>query len=305
LNAFERERNIRRVKPSAKSLILDLLAILRRGSMPLRALVEAGALFGLAENNLRVALARLNTGGAVERDASGAYRLGERSEAIDQRAGSWRELSDQIAPWSGNWVGVLTDLRGRGSGDARGNEATRKRQDQALEVLGFRSLEPALAIRPDNLVGGVSDLRARLTSLVLPSSAPRGSSVGPLVFALRDLDATSEVRALGLWNATSLIQNYEDARQLLHLSEARIADMSEEKAMVESFLVGGQVLRQIVFDPLLPESIVPGAPRSMLLAAMVRYDDLARRCWGSYLERFASVDVRPPVNLRGVEVESN
>lgn len=272
--------------------------------MPLRALVDAGALFGLAENNIRVALARLNTAGAVERDAKGAYQLGERSEAIDQRAGSWRELTDQIAPWTGNWIGVLTDLRGRGSGDIRGNEATSRRQEQALQVLGFRSLEPALAIRPDNLAGGVPTLRSRLTSLVLPSSAPRGSSVGPLVFAVRELDAIAEVRALGLWNATALIKSYEEARQLLHLSESRLEKMSPEKSMVESFLVGGQVLRQIVFDPLLPESIVPRVPRDGLLRAMSRYDDLARRCWSDFLSQFASVDVRPPVNLRGGHDES-
>ncbi len=303
MNGNGPERNIRRVKPTAKSLILDLLAILRHGAMPLHGLVEAGALFGIAENNIRVALARLNTAEAVERDEKGAYRLGERSEAIDQRAGSWRELSGQIVPWSRNWVGVLTDLRGR-SREYSGNRSTRRRQDQALEVLGFRNLEPALAIRPDNLAGGVGDLRVRLTSLVLPSSAPQGSSVGPLVFALRELDATAEVRALGLWNATDLIRDYEDGRSLLRTSKDRIAKMSAEEAMVESFLTGGRVLRQIVFDPLLPESIVPTAARSALLDAMMDYDDLARRCWAGFLERFASVDVRPPVNLRGISPES-
>ena len=44
---------------TARSLILDLLSTLRRGTMPVRALVEAGALLGIAENNIRVSLARL------------------------------------------------------------------------------------------------------------------------------------------------------------------------------------------------------------------------------------------------------
>ena len=38
---------------SPRSLILDLLSTLSRGSMPVRALVRAGDLFGISENNLR------------------------------------------------------------------------------------------------------------------------------------------------------------------------------------------------------------------------------------------------------------
>ena len=53
--------------PNGKSLILDLLATLREGSMPVRALVSAGALFGVGENNVRVSLARLYASGRVER----------------------------------------------------------------------------------------------------------------------------------------------------------------------------------------------------------------------------------------------
>ncbi|MGI9591183.1 MAG: PaaX family transcriptional regulator, partial [Myxococcota bacterium] len=62
--------------PRPKSLILDLLSTRRRGSMPVAALVEAAALFGIAEGSLRVALSRLLAEGRVERDERGAYRLG-------------------------------------------------------------------------------------------------------------------------------------------------------------------------------------------------------------------------------------
>ena len=40
------------MEPSAKSLILDLLQTLRGRSMPVRALVEAGALFGRTSPDL-------------------------------------------------------------------------------------------------------------------------------------------------------------------------------------------------------------------------------------------------------------
>ena len=56
--------------PTARSLILDLLSTLRRGTMPVRALVEAGALLGIEENNIRVSLARLYASHRIERDES-------------------------------------------------------------------------------------------------------------------------------------------------------------------------------------------------------------------------------------------
>ena len=43
--------------------------------MPVRALVEAGRCFGIGDNSLRVALARLLARGRVERNMRGRYRL--------------------------------------------------------------------------------------------------------------------------------------------------------------------------------------------------------------------------------------
>ena len=76
-------------QPTARSLVLDLLSTLRRGSMPVRALVEAGTLLGIEENNVRVSLARLYTSGRVERDERGRYRLGPAVAAISGRLRSW------------------------------------------------------------------------------------------------------------------------------------------------------------------------------------------------------------------------
>ncbi|MEO2236657.1 MAG: hypothetical protein ABGW95_00195, partial [Candidatus Poseidoniia archaeon] len=52
-------------RPSSKSLILDLLSTLRRGAMPVRALVAAGELFDITPNSLRVSLARLCSTGVA------------------------------------------------------------------------------------------------------------------------------------------------------------------------------------------------------------------------------------------------
>ncbi len=68
--------------PSPKSALLDLLQTTRGRSLPVRALLEAGALFGLQENGMRVALARLVARGLVERDGPGRYRLAAGAQPI-------------------------------------------------------------------------------------------------------------------------------------------------------------------------------------------------------------------------------
>jgi phenylacetic acid degradation operon negative regulatory protein len=275
------------VAPTARSLILDLLSTLRRGSMPVRALVAAGALFGLEENAVRVALARLRAAGAVERDERGSYRLGRRNEAVRRQVVSWREVEKRVAPWEGSWIGVLTARLPR----ARGVPA--KRRERALRLLGFRSLEPGLELRPDNLRGGVAGVREELGALALDPAAA--------VFAVRDLDAEREGRARALWDGPAIRRGYADSLRTLAASEARIAGMTIEGAMVETFLVGGRVLRQIVLDPLLPEPFVPAAEREALVERMRRYDELGRSCWAEFLGRFDVPHYRGRADLRAAE----
>ena len=86
---------------SPRSLILDLLSTMRRGAMPVRVLVRAGEMFGISENNVRVALARLVRAGRVERDERGQYRLGAAAEAVNRRVTAWQRVEDQLRAWRG------------------------------------------------------------------------------------------------------------------------------------------------------------------------------------------------------------
>ena len=74
--------------------------------MPVRALVAAGALFGIGENNMRVSLARLVSAQVVVRDERGSYRLGERAEPVRGRVASWRRVGERLTRWNGGWVAV-------------------------------------------------------------------------------------------------------------------------------------------------------------------------------------------------------
>jgi phenylacetic acid degradation operon negative regulatory protein len=74
---------LRAVRPP-KSVILDLLSAAPGGQVEVRGLVRAAQLFGITENNMRVALTRLRAAGMVESTSRGCYRVGPAAEAVNR-----------------------------------------------------------------------------------------------------------------------------------------------------------------------------------------------------------------------------
>jgi len=278
------------VTPSAKSLILDLLQSLRGRSMPVRALVEAAALFELPENALRVALARLVARGLVERDGPGRYRLAASAAPVSRRVGGWPSADARAVRWSGAWIGVLTHAL------ARGDRPARRRDARALAFLGFAEFSPGLFVRPDNLRGGVTEARAALHELGLDPEAT--------VFALAELDARSDTRARRLWDASALVRGAREAREEIERSSARLGRLSRDAAMVETFLVGGRAIREIALDPCLPDAIAPEAERRRLVAAMREYDRAGRAFWSEFMRAHDAPHRATPANLAGLSGEA-
>jgi phenylacetic acid degradation operon negative regulatory protein len=232
-------------------------------AVPVAALLRAAALFGIAETGLRVALARLRSQGLVDSDARGLYRLGAAAQAVNRQVRSWRRVGQEVRDWDGAWAAVHAE---RSGGRAVGG-----RRMRALRLLGFQPLSPRLHVRPDNLVGGVAALRERLDSLA--------DDTGVLVFRLSELDRESDGRARGLWDVRLLERGYAESIAALETSAKHLPELSREAAMVESFRLGGDVIRQIVLDPLLPAPILDASGRSALMEAMRHYDALGRGCW--------------------------
>ncbi|MGH7860216.1 MAG: PaaX family transcriptional regulator [Candidatus Binatia bacterium] len=270
------------MKPTPRSFVFDLLSTIRRGTMPVGALVEAAALFGIPENNLRVALARLLAAGQVTRDERGRYRLGPEASPLSRRLGSWRHPERSVRPWGGGWIGVHLERSA--------SRTDRREREKALRLYGFRSLTAALAARPDNLKAGVGEIRVELRSLGLPA--------GDLVFAIRDLDRETESRARRLWDSTGIREGHRRLLVQLRRSERRLPGLPVEEAMVESFVLGGEVIRSLVLDPLLPDEICRSRERDALAAAMRRYDDLGRAAWAEFLARFDVPHHRNPIHTR-------
>ncbi len=272
------------VAPPAKSLVLDLLSTVPHGAMPVRLLVEAAALFGIAENALRVALARLLAAGLVTRDERGRYGMGPAADAVAKQVAAWRRSEGRVRGWQGGWIGVHT------GGVARADRAALRRRVRALRFLGLRELSPGLEVRPDNLAGDVAVVRDALQALGLERGVP--------VFRLADLDPETDARARALWPAAAIVAGYQRARALLAQSQRRLPTLSPERAMTESFLLGGQAIRQLALDPLLPEPIVPARERALLVDALRAYDRAGRTAWAALLRRHGALPPRTPADLR-------
>ncbi len=278
------------MRPSAKSVILDLLSTLRGGAMPVRALIAAGALFDVAENAMRVELARLGGRGLVERDERGQYRLAARTHAVQSRVVSWSRIEERMGAWSGRWVGVHTGAL------PRSDRRAGRRRERAFTLLGFRGLDPGLWIRPDNLRGGVDEIRRQLVALELDERA--------FVFAMADLDPATESRARALWDVAALRASYRATQEALVKSERRLGALAAERAMAETFLLGGRAIRQLVLDPLLPEPILPSAERRALVRALSRYDRIGRECWRRFM-RAHGAPSRAPVDMRQISSDGD
>lgn len=259
------------MKPKPKSVVLDLLSTLGGRSAPVRSLVAAADVFGIDSNATRVAITRLLACGLVERDERGAYRTGAAAVPVTARLNTWRSLEKRTREWEGAWIGA-TPTACCCSKDDRA--AARK----ALEFTGMREFSPGLWVRPDNLQGGLEEVRGALLNLGVPAESP--------VFRIRDFDEASEARARRLWDADAIRQQYRDLSDELERSAARLSTYEHKKAMAESFLLGGEAIRRIVLDPLLPDAIVPTAQREELVRAMTAYDDIGRRYWRPFLRRY-------------------
>jgi len=70
--------------------------------------------------------------------------------------------------------------------------------------------------------------------------------------------------------------------------------------MVESFKLGGRVIRELVGDPLLPEPLLPVAERRALVTALRRYDRAGRRIWASFMARYGAPHIELPADGRAV-----
>lgn len=251
--------------PNPRHLILKFLLGAEGAAMSAREAVAACSLFGIRENSVRVALVRLAAAGMIEAAGRGAYRLGPNAAELADDVSTWRTAESRVRAWSGAWIVVHCGALGRSDRSALG------RRDRALQLLGFRELDREFFVRPDNLVGGVAAVRERLHKLGLDPAAA--------VFLAAEFDALRDARARALWDGRALTASYRQTRQKLEKWLQRAPGLEAEVAARESFLIGSGAIRQLVFDPLLPDPLVDTAERRAFVETLLRYDAAGHVIW--------------------------
>lgn len=272
------------MKVNPKNLILDLMLAVGDKPMTARDAIQAGALFHISENSLRVTLARLSATGLIEVAERGAYRLGPAATDLAHEVASWRTMEARLRPWQGGYIAVHSGALGRS------DRAALQRRERALQMMGFRPLERGLHIRPDNIEPDLDDVRQRLYKLGLDRDAA--------VFRASDLDPARETQAAQLWNGQALTQSYRQLRVQLEAWLGGADQLTLQAAARESFLLGGQAIHQLVFDPLLPQPFVDTTARHAFIQAVHRFDQAGRTIWDRFFacvaETPAPSPARPP-----------
>jgi phenylacetic acid degradation operon negative regulatory protein len=259
---------------TAKRAVLELMSVLDPQPVPASGLIEACGLLGITANSVRVTLARLSADSTIETTARGMYRLQPEAAALARASAEWRTAERKIRPWTGAWVMVHT------GGLGRSDRGTLRRRERAMQLAGLRELVRGLAIRPDNLLGGAPEVRHRLLTLGMEEAA--------LVSCATFADPRDDTRARALWPSAELSAAYRTMTARLRRWLDRRGRRDARTIARETFLLGSEVLRQLVFDPLLPEPLVDVEARRTLVKTMVEFD-LAGRC--GWQEVFGDHDV--------------
>jgi phenylacetic acid degradation operon negative regulatory protein len=265
----------------AKQLILDLLRTYGSRGTSVQDITDAGALFGLTENSIRVNLSRLASKGAIETVRRGEYRWCGSRAAVNDFAESWRAGEDRMRAWDGSsWLCVHL-----------------LKVDQTSEWVlsnhGLRPITDALWIRPSNLNMETAVLTDRLTSMGLNESAIILDHA-----ELREHHALSWLKHL---NLKALEESYLDANQFLNESLNRLKTLPIETAKTESFRLGGRAIEIMAKDPLIPEQWLDPRSRRKLWQALLKYDAAGRQVWATKNNQAPDTLVTPNSKLMSLK----
>jgi phenylacetic acid degradation operon negative regulatory protein len=219
---------------SARSAVLSALLGSHPPRLPARHLVRIGALFGIAEGTVRVALSRMVAAGDLLQ-ADGQYTLSQR--LVERQARQDESRDPHTRPWDGTWEVAVVTAERRAPADRAALRHT-------MTALRLAELREGTWLRPANLV------RAAWPEIVtaqctLIDGRPRRDPT-PLLW---DLDG---------WAA--------EARRLERA-------LGRAQGLAEGFLVSAAVLRHLLADPLLPAELLPdGWPGAGLRARYDAFD---------------------------------
>ena len=257
-----------RVTP--KNLVLDIFRVAPEASpAPIAGIVELGETFGFAASTMRATVSRLTAAGLLESDVRGWYRPAATTDPFRAAIESWRKGEKRVRRWGGDWLALAP---------GPWPQRTEQRQtERALRYLGFRPVLARLWLRPDNLALARPALAARLAAV--------GTTETGELFTARDF-ADDQIAGWRdeLWDAPALEAAYARSLRTLERCLSRVDALPLDRALVETFVHGGEAIRLLALDPLLPAELVDTALRRELFERMTEYDRAGRARWH---ERFS------------------
>lgn len=205
---------------TARSVVISALLGFHPPELPVSALVRIGALFGIAEGTVRVAVGRMVADGDLAM-GDGIYRLTERLVARQTRQD--QSCSPRTKAWRGAWELAVVTAPPRPA-------AERVALRRTMGALRLAELREGVWTRPANLVAERGE--PVLTQCTFFTGRPEGDAE-ELAGSLWDLDA---------WAA--------DARRL-H------AELATVTGLLDGFLLTAEILQLLRVDPVLPPELLP------------------------------------------------
>ncbi len=253
------------MKINARHLILDLLLAAENHSLLAREAIVACQLFAISENSVRVALARLSADGLIRASGRGCYQIGPAGINLFNDVTAWRNRDHKMRAWNGHYLAIFTGHLGRSDRTAL------RHRERALNMLGFYPLEQGLFIRPDNIEADSQAVSSRLHSLGLEAEA--------IMLEVANIEATRKQQLIDGWKTERLNAQYVSLTQELTTWMNKAADLDTEQAARESFLIGHDAIRAVIYDPLLPDQFINKAARKSFFETVQAYDKTGRQIW--------------------------
>ena len=256
---------------SARELILTLMDSTRARALSASYLIAAARLFDMDPGSVRVALARLVREGSLTGAGRGRYALGSRAGTLHSLVKNWSRAEASLIDWTGEWLTVLVGHL------ARSNKAAVRGNERALNLFGFAEMASGLWVRPANLARSLDQVRADLLELGLVS--------GSLCAQIRQIAPPERLDPEPLWQTDALAERYQRNMRRLADSTARLAVLDDPAAARETLLIGRDVTRDILLDPLLPDALVDAVARRQMIAAMRDYDRIGKAYWREFFQQ--------------------
>ena len=255
---------------TAKKLILGLMVADPDMAISVQAIIRACGLFNITENNVRVTLVRLSAEGMIASRGRGAYGIGPQARNTAYAVAQWHQAEQRLCPWTGDYLCVHTNVLGRSDRKAL------LHRERAMRMLGLRELERGLHLRPNNLLAGVDGLRRDMRALGVPKQAT--------AFVASHFSDPQNQAISRLWDGAALNQSYrQQEQQLQHWLDGQ-HELEHEVAARESYLMGADAIRSLVFDPWLPEPMVDSQARHQFALTVARFDAAGKAIWNEVLK---------------------